>query len=207
VRLSGYWIYKNLVTVGQYSKFCAVTGHPMPPEPVFNGNHFNPGWSKGDHPIVCVTWDDAVAYAQWAHADLPTEAQWEKAARGTDGRKYPWGDKWDPDKCRCSSTNWGDSGGTSPVSSYRSGASPYGCMDMAGNAFQWCKDWYDPDYWKRDHGLDPEGPPNGDLRAMRGGSWDRNYPPFFRTAYRGCSSAPTVDIAYGFRCAVRAASD
>jgi len=89
VDLDGYWIYQTKVTVAQYRQFCQATGRSMPNAPSW-------GW-KDDHPIVSVTWDDATAYAKWAGAALPTEAQWEKAARGTDGRIYPWGNEWDVD--------------------------------------------------------------------------------------------------------------
>ena len=86
VYLSSYYIYRNLVTVGQYEKFCRAVKRSMPPAPAFNQN-----WEKKDHPIVNVSWDDAMAYCAWAGVQLPTEAQWEKAARGVDGRPYPWG--------------------------------------------------------------------------------------------------------------------
>ncbi len=92
VDLTGYWIYRTDVTVAQYRKFCTATGREMPDAPDW-------GW-QDDHPVVNVDWDDANAYADWAGAALPTEAQWEKAARGTDGRIYPWGNDWDATKCQ-----------------------------------------------------------------------------------------------------------
>jgi sulfatase modifying factor 1 len=178
VTLSGYWIYKNVVTVKQYLKFCAATGHAKPSAP-----SFDPNWSKEDHPIVNVSWDDAKAYCDWAGVRLPTEAEWEKAARGTDGRKYPWGDAWDASKAWCSKSSFGDAGGTTAVGKY--GISPYGLSDMAGNVWQWCADWYDADYWKSDHGADPTGPTSGSFRVLRGGSWDNVNPGYFRSASRG----------------------
>ncbi|MDE2207259.1 MAG: SUMF1/EgtB/PvdO family nonheme iron enzyme, partial [Armatimonadetes bacterium] len=135
VTLSGFWMYKNDVTVTEYRRFCDATGWRMPPAP-----SFDPTWSQSDHPIVWVTWDDAAAYAKWAGCELPTEAQWEKAARGTDGRKYPWGSDWDISKLWCSNSQYGDAGGTTAVGHY--GMSPYGCSDMAGNVWDWCRDWY-----------------------------------------------------------------
>ena len=132
VYLDGYWMYKTEVTVAQYRKFCEATNREMPEAPEW-------GW-KEDHPVVNVSWHDAVDYAKWAGASLPTEAQWEKAARGTDGRVFPWGNEWDAGAC-ANSVSWSLKG-TKPVGSCPAGASPYGCVDMAGNAWEWCADWY-----------------------------------------------------------------
>ncbi len=130
VKLSSYWIYKDLVTVGMYEKFCKETGRQMPPEPGFAGNEFNPGWSKEDHPIVSVSWNDAMAYCAWAGVALPTEAQWEKAARGPDGLKYPWGNEFDQSKVWASKAAFCDAGGTTTVGRYgvraHMGAAGYG---------------------------------------------------------------------------------
>jgi len=163
VYLDGYWMYKHEVTVAQYRKFCEETYREMPPAP-------KSGW-KDDHPMVMVTWTDASAYAKWAGMSLPTEAQWEKAARGTEGRIYPWGNTWDAEKC-----NNYESGAkqTKPVGSYTSGASPYGCMDMAGNVWEWCSDWYDRDYYKSGPSRNPTGPKDGSCRVLRGGGWGSN---------------------------------
>jgi formylglycine-generating enzyme required for sulfatase activity len=196
VYLDGYWIYKNPVTVAQYRAFCNTTGHAMP---------FRPDWGwRDDHPVVCVTWDDATAYAKWSHASLPTEAQWEKAARGTDGRAYPWGNKWDPSRCAHSESKLGDLGSTKPVGSYPTGASPYGALDMAGNVWEWCADWYDVSYYKSSPASNPAGPTSGGYRVVRGGSWDVVNTAIFRAAgRRGINPALSYDY-YGFRCVVRA---
>jgi len=128
VYLDGFWMYRHPVAVAQYRRFCSETGRKMPMPPSW-------GW-KEDHPIVNVTWDDAKAYADWAGVALPTEAQWEKAAGGTDGRVYPWGKTFDASKAVCSV--WSRRSSTAPVGSIPAGASPYGCLDMAGNVWEWC---------------------------------------------------------------------
>ena len=191
VYLEGYWIYKYEVTVAQYRKFCEKTGHKMPKAPSW-------GW-QDDHPIVNVSWDDAAAYCQWAGVELPTEAQWEKAARGTDGRIWPWGNQWDSSKCnnRASAV-----GGTAPVGSYPSSASPYGVMDMAGNVWEWCADWYDKQYYRDCPSTNPQGPANGDNRVLRGGSW-RSAPRYIRSTYREWGYPDDWNKFRGFRCVFR----
>jgi len=191
--LDGFWMYKNDVTVAQYNKFCAATAREMRPAPSW-------GWID-DHPVVDVTWDDAKAYAAWAGVTLPTEAQWEKAAHGADGLIYPWGNEWDAEKCN----NWLAKHflhKTSPVESYPSGASPYGCMDMAGNVWQWCADWYDKNYYKNSPIQNPTGPTTGTARVLRGGSWYSNDSRYYRATDRDCYNPLTRYVDIGFRCAV-----
>gem|GEM_PF-2638136 len=176
VTLSGYYIYKNDVTVAMYRKFCAATGRRMPAAPRW-------GWYD-DHPIVNVNWDDAKAYCDWAGVHLPTEAQWEKAARGTDGNKYPWGNNWDVSRLWCSKSTFGDASSTAPAGSFPDGVSLSGTQDMAGNVWQWCADCYDGDYWKSKRGSDPVGPGFATNRVLRGGSWGDVETVNFRAANR-----------------------
>lgn len=190
VYLDGYWIYKNEVTVAQYRKFCLETNKTMPEEPKW-------GWIDS-HPIVNVTWDAAADYAKWAGASLPTEAQWEKAARGTDGRIYPWGNEWDASKCNEQTKG---PGMTQPVGSYAAGVSPYGCMDMAGNVWEWCTDWYGQDYYKSASSRNPTGPVSGSFRALRDGSWYPNNYGYYRCAYRTYGIPGVSYFDFGFRLA------
>jgi sulfatase modifying factor 1 len=203
VYLDGYYIYKNLVTVKQYKQFCSVTGRQMPQAPPFN-----PDWSHEDHPIVNVSWYDVQAYCLWAGASLPTEAQWEKAARGTDGRLYPWGNTFDGSYLQHSADTLGDAGGTAPVGSFPGGISPYGALDMAGNVWQWCSDWYGEDYYSVAPQRNPPGPANGTTRVRRGGSWytSLGYMRDFRCVGRLSWGPDTKNSYLGFRCVIAAGS-
>ena len=212
VYLDEYWIDKYEVTNRQYKKFCDTTGRSYPEDPRFDGmsSYFN---RYPDHPVVNVSWDDAKAYADWAGKRLPTEAEWEKAARGTDGRKYPWGNS-DPTGSRCNFADrntdfrWRDKNvddgyrNTSPVGHYPAGASPYGLLDMAGNVWEWCNDWYDEDYYSRGANNNPQGPSSGSSRVNRGGSWFLNAWNL-RSAVR-LRFEPSLRSDYlGFRCVRR----
>jgi|GEM_PF-1004056 len=197
VYLDGYWMYKYEVTVAQYKKFCSETSKQMPTAPDW-------GWID-NHPIVNVNLWDAFRYAKWAGASLPTEAQWEKAARGTDGREYPWGNQYDNLKLNAGIKAKGPKQ-TQPVGSYPAGASPYGCMDMAGNVAEWCSDRYWTDYYKSSPYRNPSGPasvPSYNVsgaiprdRVTRGGGWDDSSDNY-RCACRGFIHDPDYGSDYG----------
>lgn len=199
VYLSGYWIGKYEVTRGEYAQFVAAGGYSNPAywssagwswkssrtQPAYWAAQQKWGTPPGTftqtdcHPVVGVTYYEAEAFCNWAGGRLPTEAQWEKAARWTGSypNVYPWGNTWDQQKCN----NWYDTlffgYQTSPVGSYPDGASPCGCQDMAGNVDEWCKDWYLGNYYTQTPGggwIDPQGPAEGSSRVRRGGGWYGN---------------------------------
>lgn len=166
VYLDGYWMGKYEVTVRQYLQFVKDTNYYLPED------CFPESLEKENYPVVGISWDEANAYCDWLsnkiglNFKLPTEAQWEKAARGTDSRIYPWGDK-EPDMTLVNFGSEFDK--ITPVGSYPDGASPYGLLDMVGNAWEWCSDWYDWKYHKSTPSKNPTGPKNGFFRVTRGG--------------------------------------
>jgi formylglycine-generating enzyme required for sulfatase activity len=172
VHLDEYWMGRYPVTNAQYRAFVAATGRKKP-------SHWNEGRipkGKASHPVVKVSWEDAAAFCKWAsrmtevEIRLPTEAEWEKAARGTNGRIYPWGDA-KPDTKRCNFD--GNVKDTTPVGRYSpAGDSPYGCADMAGNVWEWVADWFDGGYYKNSPRENPSGPASGSARVLRGGSFN-----------------------------------
>ncbi len=183
------------VTVGQYAAFLQAKGID-PPSDWKTMNQ--PAHQK--RPIANVDSTDASAYCKWAGKRLPTEAEWEKAARGTDGRIYPWGnDPPTPLHANFGKTEWSNHGVLAPVGSFESGKSPYGIYDMAGNVWEWVSDWYDYNYYKSSPSLNPTGPSSGGTKAIRGGAWNSN-PRAMRSSNRSLIS-PTDQGLNGFRCA------
>jgi len=206
VTLASFWMDRTEVTNQEYGEFLEYvrrTGdhskcHPDEPR----GKDHTPGWwadaalNGPDQPVVGVDWWDACAYAAWAGKRLPTEAEWEKAARGPDGRRYAWGNDWDRAKC-----NSGEgSKGTVEVAGLPEGASPYGCLNMTGNVWEWCADWLSDSYNSTSPAPDPIGAGTGPMRSFRGGAWmNREY--VCRCAYRSGGTQPLRGNGLGFRCA------
>jgi len=219
VYLSGYWIYKYPVSTNQYLKFCKDTGHKFPDMTTvtyFTILNFRipirSSVFQDNYPMTYVNWQQSVDYTAWAGASLPTEAQYEKASRGTDGRTYPWGNKWDSSKCVNGVGKQPQ--GTEAISGYESGKSPYGCMQMAGNIYEWCADYYDRSYYKRAPLSDPPGPAKGtniqiagynfkDARVLRGGSWTGTSKGNYRCTDRHLWFPDRQNSEYGFRCVIR----
>lgn len=187
VHLDAFYIDTQEVTNQVYRAFVSATGHQAP---TF--------WNSPRHladpaqPVVGVSWSDAQAFCAWQGKRLPTEAEWEKAARGTDGRRYPWGQEWDATRLHTADavagkplenfevwTTWQramnagmDTARPATVSSYPRGASPYGVFDMAGNVWEWVADWYEPEYYATSPPRNPTGPATGEAKVLRGGGWD-----------------------------------
>jgi formylglycine-generating enzyme len=208
VTLPGFWIDKTEVTNERYDKFAAAIAKSgdhskcSPDEPAQRDHapfRLRTGGSNGPRqPVAGVDWYDAYAYAAWVGERLPTEAQWEKAARGTDGREYPWGDDWDSSKCSWSNTGQAV---TVDVGSYPQGASPCGCLDMAGNVSEWCADWYAEGYYASSPTKNPPGPAEGTERVLRGGC-SVNLPDYLCSAVRLGFIPGGRNLDNGFRCVV-----
>ena len=206
VRLTdGYWIDTYEVTNAAFRAFVDDGGYATPRYWSERGRAWLatqrldalpsacPG-ERPDEPRRCVTWYEAEAYAHWRHGRLPTEAEWEYAARGPNSRRYPWGDRFDASRC-----NVVDATGPVPVGGYPGGASWVGALDMAGNAMEWVADWLDVRYYAGGSAVDPEGPATGTVKVEKGGWWGSN--PFVaRSAYRHYEDPPEYgDKHIGFR--------
>jgi formylglycine-generating enzyme required for sulfatase activity len=194
VDVSAFLIDKLPLTVGRFKRFAAATRRPLPPDPYW-GVH-------DDFPVAFVRWDEAKAYCEWAGGRLPTEAEREKATRGTDGRLWPWGSEPPSPERAVFRGGWGqdgnDAAGIRPA-----GASPYGLLDTGGNMWEFCEDWYDPDYFKSSPPQDPAGPKTGRARVVKGGSWDSR-PTVLSASSRNFAYTGYREGDFGFRCAADA---
>lgn len=197
--LNGFFIDKYEVTNDRYLAFIAATGHKEPFNVYNEGSLFKVHGIK-NLPVVQVTWHDASDYCQWVGKRLPTEAEWEKAARGTDGRIYPWGNE-DPSNGHANfDRDWENTNTLKPVGSQPKGVSPFGVHDMSGNAREWVQDWYDKDYYQQAPQRNPKGPEKSLLKVIRGGSW-RSFDADIRAAARGKGGFALKTHGTGFRCA------
>jgi sulfatase modifying factor 1 len=195
VFLNSYYIDKFEVTNGRFAKFVEAI-------------HSEPPWGfadqetpvvHADHPVRWVNWMDAVGYCLWAGKRLPTEAEWEKAARGTDSRVYPWGN----DPPTPMQAVFGLKEGTetvSPIGNREKGQSPYGARDLAGNLYEWTTDWYDEEYYQKIPAINPQGPAEGTAKVQRGGSYT-NTPYRLRSSFRTKGDPTEHEPNVGFRCA------
>jgi formylglycine-generating enzyme required for sulfatase activity len=198
VYLNAFWIDQTEVTNAQYAR-CVASGQCTLPHSTSSYTHssYYGDGQYADYPVVNVDWNQTQAYCTWAGRGLPSEAEWEKAARGTDGRIYPWGNQ-SPDSSLAN--YYGTIGDTTAVGSYPSGASPYGALDMAGNVQEWVSDWYNDTYYSQSPARNPTGPDSGIFRGVRGTSWG-NLVVVTRSAER-FGYFPGWEASFiGFRCA------
>ncbi len=204
--LDAFYIDKYEVTVKQYMA-CVKAGQCS--RAGMQGRCDYGRRDKLNYPINCVNWSQARAYCKWVKKRLPTEAEWEKAARGTDGRIYPWGDEWNPRNANyCDAScdfDWRDNSyddgfpELAPVGSFSAGISPYGVYDMSGNVKEWVADWYEF-YYQENSTRNPVGPSSGDRRILRGGAWTDEPSYLLRVSGRQPVHPEYSEDNNGFRC-------
>lgn len=197
VYLDAYWIDKYEVTNAAYKR-CVDDDKCSPPSDgsiyLIQSNYGIPEFN--DYPVTYVNWNMAKTYCEWRKDRLPTEAEWEKAARGIDQRTYPWGES-----IACANANFGDClFHPTKVGSYFQGVSPYGVYDMSGNVWEWVNDWYDEKYYEYSPSSNPQGPAFGQYHILRGGAWHlSDY--YVRVTSRNSDERATTLAYFGFRCA------
>lgn len=201
VMLDAFWVDQTEVTTGMYALCEAAGVCARPIRKTSNLIDYYYGFEDTvDYPVIYISWQDAVDYCAWAGRRLPTEAEWEKAARGTDGRPYPWGVSLPDETLVNFNHNLED---VTRVASYPAGASPYGALDMAGNVLEWTSDWYADDYYTVSPASNPTGPETGDRRVTRGGAFTANERGVMSThRFLDLPDKPSFDI--GFRCVLDA---
>jgi len=203
VYVGPYFMDITEVTVGDYWECVKAKGCTMPKTSDHNEYCNFDRADRRDHPVNCIEWRQAVNYCEWAGKRLPTEAEWERAARGVDGRIYPWGNE----TATCDYAVLGSKGegcgrpGTWPVCSKEKGKSPYGMCDMVGNVWEWVADWYQPDYYEHAPKMNPAGPTKGKERVLRGASWTSKLPESPRATNRFFFKGDVGLGNFGFRCA------
>jgi formylglycine-generating enzyme required for sulfatase activity len=199
VYLDGFYIDQYEVSNRQFQAFADASGYVTDAEHKNEANTWRTAYAAGmgDYPVVWMSWNDARAYCDWAGKRLPTEAEWEKAARGTDARLWPWGSDWDADRLN---SGQGGRRATTPVGSFPDGASPYGVLDMAGNVWEWVNDWYAAAYYQTGNDRNPTGPESGEDRVLRGGGYNNGLYEV-RTAHRHKGGQTGYAPDHGFRCA------
>jgi formylglycine-generating enzyme required for sulfatase activity len=210
VALDGFWIDQTEVTNAQYQR-CVEAEACDPPEKssLYTLDFYYGNSAYDDYPVIHVDWHQAAAYCEWAGARLPTEAEWEYAARGPQGRTFPWGSEFDGTLLNyCDVNCWlawrGDTfddgyADTAPVGSFPAGASWCDALDLAGNVWEWVADWYDADYYSCSPSQNPTGPSSGERRVLRGGSWGLE-PIYAHSTYRGTDYPDSTKIYRGIRC-------
>lgn len=197
VYLKAYFFDKNEVTQYAYDRFAKMTKRAKRKIEVFEDDPAK--LLKPEYPMIAVTWEDAEAYCKWAGKRLPTEAEWEKAARGEGKRRYPWGDEFVVGYANIDG-NEDAFRYLAPPGSFESGRSPYGIYDMTGNVGEWVSDFYDENYYRKSPYRDPKGPEQGDQHVIRGGSW-RETKRNVRASKRFQAKPWRHDVTVGFRCA------
>jgi formylglycine-generating enzyme required for sulfatase activity len=223
VCVNGFYIDRFEVTNAQFEQFVDAAGYVTEAERTATSSD-SPTWRHPfgaesdaqqipEHPVICVSWNDAQAYARWANKRLPSEAEWEKAARGKDGRLFPWGNTSPGSGANVNvadtsaSFKWGANSfndgyrTTAPVGSFPAGESAYGVEDMAGNVWEWCSDWWDSAYYKKAPADNPVGPEIGEHKVIRGGSWFYHLDGAQAT-HRMYFRPDGNSTAIGFRCAL-----
>jgi formylglycine-generating enzyme required for sulfatase activity len=203
VWLDAYLMDLYEVTTSRYARFLAATGRTPP----WLWDMVNPA-IHGDRPVIGVDWHDADAYCRWAAKRLPTEAEWEKAARGTDERQFPWGNQAPTAELAnfAVGARFSYSQALMPVGRYEKGKSPFGLFDMAGNVWEWVQDWYKAEYYEESPARNPTGPEEGQFKVLRGGSWSEL--PKYLLTYGRFKLPPTTQNSYtGFRCAKSGTGD